>query len=81
MGSFKVAGGEARFVGDVVREGDTLILRGAHIEGDATLREVLQTAERYGGEQGVKRVIIEGGRRSTGANPGHIPRPIVIEVP
>jgi hypothetical protein len=80
MGSFKVAGGEARFVGDVVREGDTLIVRGAHIEGDATLKEVLRTAEQYGREQGVSKVIIEGGVRTTGANPGHVPRPLVIEV-
>lgn len=50
------------------------------IEGNATLRKVLQTAERYAREQGVKMVIIEGGRRSIGANPGHIPRPIVIDV-
>ena len=80
VGSFKVAGGEARFVGDVVRDGDTLIIRGAHIEGDATLKEVYQMAEQYGREQGVKTVCIEGGRRTTGANPGHIPKPLVIEV-
>jgi hypothetical protein len=79
-GSFKVAGGEARFMADVTRQGDTLIISGAHIEGDATLKEVLQTAERYGREQGVARVIVQGGTRSTGANPGHIPRPLVIEV-
>jgi len=80
IGSFKVAGGEARFAGDVVRQGDTLIIRGAHIEGDATLKEVLRTAQQYGREQGVTKVIIEGGVRTTGANPGHIPKPIVVEV-
>jgi len=59
--------------------GDTLILRGTHIAGQGTLREALAAAKAFGREQGAKRVIIEGARRSTGANPGHIPRPIIVE--
>jgi len=80
IASFKVAGGEAKVIGDVVREGDAVIIRGAHIQGDATLKEVLDAARRYGREQGVKRVIIEGARRTTGANPGHVPKTITVEV-
>jgi hypothetical protein len=80
IASFKVAGVEARIIGDVTREGDTLFIRGAHIQGDATLKEVLAAAQRYGREQGVKRVIIEGAKRTTGANPGHLPKPITVEV-
>jgi RHS repeat-associated protein len=79
IGAFNVAKGEARFVGEIVREGDDLILRGAHIEGDATVREVFTAAREFGREQGAKRVIVQGGRRTTGANPGHIPRPLTIE--
>lgn len=79
VGAFEVAGGEARFVGELVRSGDDLFLRGSHIEGNATLREVYQAARQFGREQGVKRVIIEGGKRTTGKVPGHIPRPLTIE--
>jgi hypothetical protein len=79
IGAFNVAKGEARFVGELVREGDDLILRGAHIEGDATLREIFAAAREFGREQGAKRVIVQGGRRTTGASPGHTPRPLMIE--
>lgn len=79
IGAFNAAGGEARFVTEMVRSGDDLILRGTHIEGGATLREAVGAARTFGREVGVKRVIIEGGRRTTGANPGRIPRPIILE--
>jgi len=79
IASFRGAAGEARVITEMVREGETLILRGTHIEGSATLKEALNVASQFGREQGVKRVIIEGGRRTTGANPGHIPRSITVE--
>ncbi|HKP76893.1 MAG TPA: RHS repeat-associated core domain-containing protein [Longimicrobiaceae bacterium] len=79
IGAFDVANGEARIITEVVREGDNLILRGSHIEGDATWREVTEAARSFGREQGVRTVTIEGGARTTGARPGHIPRPIVIQ--
>ena len=63
---------------EMVQDGDRLILRGAHIEGDGTLKEALSAAKAFGREQGVKEVVIEGGARTTGANPGHVPRPITI---
>jgi hypothetical protein len=76
--SFTVAKGEARVMAEVIRDGDRLILRGAHIEGNGTLKEALSAAKAFGREQGVKEVVIEGGARTTGANPGHFPRPITI---
>jgi hypothetical protein len=79
IASFRGGAGEARAITELVRQGDTLILRGTHIEGAATLKEALRAAAQFGRSQGAKRVIIEGGRRTTGANPGHIPRPITIE--
>jgi hypothetical protein len=77
--TFRGSAGEARVITELVRVGDTLILRGAHIEGAASLREAIKAAAQFGREQGAKRVIIEGGRRTTGANPGHMPRPITVE--
>ncbi|HWK89262.1 MAG TPA: RHS repeat-associated core domain-containing protein, partial [Longimicrobium sp.] len=79
IGAFEAARGEARFVTEMVREGDDLILRGTHIEGEATLRESLEAARSFGREQGATRVIIEGGVRTTGARPGHAPRTLVVE--
>jgi hypothetical protein len=79
VAAFKVANGEGQVVTELVREGDTLILRGTHIEGQATLKEALSAAKAFGREQGARKVIIEGGKRTTGANPGHIPRPIELE--
>ena len=78
VASFKVAKGEARVAAEMVRDGDRLILRGAHVEGNGTLKEALSAAKSFGREQGVKEVVIEGGVRTTGANPGHLPRPITI---
>ncbi len=81
IGAFNVAKGEARFAGELVEQGETLILRGAHIEGAGTLAELKSVAREFGREHGYKRVIIEGARRTTGARPGHIPRPITIDIP
>jgi len=78
VASFKGANGEARVIAEMVRNGDTLILRGAHIEGSGTLKEALSAAKTFGRELGFKQVIIEGGARTTGANPGHIPRAITL---
>jgi len=80
VGAFNAAAGEGRFVAELVQEGSDLIMRGAHIEGDATLKEALGIAWRLGEEMGVDRVIIEGGKRTTGARAGHVPRPLIIEI-
>jgi hypothetical protein len=76
--------GTIEVITTIQREGDTLVLSGLGITGQgpgstgiSVLREL---ARQFGREQGAKRIQIEGGRRLTGAKPGHIPRPIVIEV-
>ena len=79
VASFKGANGEARVITEMVRDGDKLVLRGTHIEGDGTLKEALAAAKSFGREQGAKQVVIEGGVRTTGANPGRAPRPITID--
>jgi len=79
VASFQVAKGEARVITEVVRDGDRMILRGTHIEGEGTLKEALSAAKSFGRDQGAKSVVIEGGVRTTGANPGHAPRPITLD--
>lgn len=39
-----------------------------------------QFARQLGREQGVTKVVIEGAERTTGANPGSIPRTVEIKV-
>jgi RHS repeat-associated protein len=76
--------GAVRFVAEHIREGDTLVLKGFDIEGPGAAkmgREGLNAfAQAYGRSQGVKRLIIEGARRSTGRNIGRIPKPAVFEI-
>jgi RHS repeat-associated protein len=79
--SFQVRRGSATVITEMSREGDVLYFRGTHIEGDGTFREAMQIAREVGSQQGVRRVIIESAARSTGARPGHVPRPIVVEIP
>jgi len=76
--------GQVRIMGTFTTEGDTLYIRGAHIEGPGATRvgyqDILEYGRQYGRQQGVKEVIIEGQVRTTGARPGHTPRPIIIKV-
>ena len=72
--------GEVRVITGMSKEGDALHLRGLHIDGPGVgslgrvgLRNL---AVELGKQQGAKQVIILGGTRTTGANPGQIPRPI-----
>ena len=69
---------------EMTKEGDTLVLRGLHIDGPGAgslgLRELRNLATDLGRQQGAKRVTIYGGTRTTGANPGHVPRPITFLV-
>lgn len=65
-------------------EGDALVLRELHIEGPgagtlspARLRSY---ARELGRQEGVRRVIVQGAKRTTGANPGHRPRVIIVKV-
>jgi len=76
--------GEIRMLAEIVRQGNDLILRGAHIEGPGAgsvgIRELAEFAKQFGREQGVQRIIIEGAKRTTGTNPGHMPRPFIFKV-
>jgi len=81
VGSFRVAKGEAQFMGKVFVKGDTLFVDGAHIAGNGTLREAQAVAIKAAQEAGCARVVVQGAARTTGAAKGHVPRPITWEVP
>jgi hypothetical protein len=78
-------GGEISIVAETSMEGGTLILRNAHIQGGgkgtSSLAELRSVLEAIGRAEGAKEVIVFGGERTSGARPGHRPRPIKVKVP
>lgn len=78
----KTAKGEVEVVAHVAKEGNRLVLKKVHVQGSGAnslgVRELRQLerefAQEIGKREGVKEVIIEGGKRESGANPGKIPR-------
>ncbi|MCC6627692.1 MAG: hypothetical protein IT340_09855 [Chloroflexi bacterium] len=70
-------------IAQVVREGSNLILRGMHIEGPGPnalgARRLTELVQAFGKWQGVTRVTIEGGFRSTGMG-RHFPRTMTFDI-
>jgi hypothetical protein len=76
--------GEVRIITGIIQEGDDLILSGLHVDGPGAgtcgPRLLRELARDLGSQFGAKRVIVHGGIRTTGANPGRVPRPVVFLV-
>jgi hypothetical protein len=68
----------------MTKNGNQLILDSMHIDGPgagtSSLSELRDVARSLGQQYGVDEVIINGGTRTSGANPGKIPRSITIKV-
>ena len=83
---FRIAGpkGTVEVIAQIQVEGETAVLRRAHIQGPGPrsigLRELRLLAREFGRRMGVKRVIVYGSIRLTGANPGRLPRALRFEV-
>jgi hypothetical protein len=81
-----VTAGDVHFevITELVLEGDALIARGLHISGQgpgtASPSVLLAAARESGRSWNAHTNIIEGGVRTTGANPGHTPRQIIVSV-
>lgn len=68
-------------VANVVKEGSRVVLKKVHVQGSGAnslgVRELRRLerefAEEIGRREGVKEVVIEGGARTSGSNPGKIP--------
>lgn len=80
--------GEVQVVAIMAREGDTLILKrldvqgaGANSLGIRELRGLEKAfAQEIGKHEGAKTVVIEGGKRQSGANPGRVPHPRTYQI-
>ena len=81
-----VSGAKGGFtvITDVAKSGKDLVLSGLHIGGEgkgaSSLSELRNAARVLGQQEGAERVVIQGGQRTTGANPGKKPIDIIIEV-
>ena len=75
---------EITAITEMIKQGDSLVLRNLHVHGpgawSSSVRELREAARQLGRKFGASTVIIYGARRTTGANPGRIPRPIIIQV-
>jgi hypothetical protein len=76
--------GKIEIMAEMIKEGDSLILKGAHVQGSgpgtSSFGELIGMARALGKSEGVKEVIIEGAKRTTGAAKGKMPRPFTIKV-
>ena len=77
----RTATGTVTVFATVTRREDTLHLSQVHVEGQGLTRAVIKQAAREMGHiEGAATVKIQGGKRTSGARPGTVPSPIVIEV-
>ncbi|MGF9663170.1 RHS repeat-associated core domain-containing protein [Arthrobacter crystallopoietes] len=77
--------GPIQVVATIAKEGNTLRLMQTHIQGagrgTSSILEMQRVIQVIGRSEGARKVIVEGARRTSGASPGHIPRPITVIVP
>ena len=75
--------GDVTVICEMEITGQSLVLGKLHIDGPGAgslgLRELKNIIRLYGVQQGVRKVIVRGAMRTTGAHPGHVPREIIID--
>lgn len=76
--------GDITAIARMHKEGDQLILSGLHVDGPgpggSSIEELMNIGRTLGRQEGAKEVVVYGARRTTGANPGRVPRPVRIKV-
>ena len=80
----KLAKGDLTVITTVEVVGNVLILRDLHVDGagpgTSSFKELRQTIKAFGRSFGTQTVVIHGFARTTGAKPGHVPRPIIVRL-
>jgi RHS repeat-associated protein len=75
--STKVGDNVIEFGGNFSKVDDVLTIKNFDVDGDMTnklgIKGIKSLMNAFGKEQGVKKVVIEGAKRTTGANPGKTP--------
>jgi len=66
---------------NVIREPTRLVLDKVHVEGEGLTRAIIRkAANELGTKHGTEEVLLLGGVRTSGANPGHVPKPMLVRV-
>jgi hypothetical protein len=75
--STKIGEETITFGGDITKTDDVLTIKNFDVDGKLTNQlgrsNLTKIINQFGKQQGVKEVIIEGAKRTTGANPGRLP--------
>lgn len=82
--STKVGDDIVEFGGNVSRQGNTLTIKNFDIDAELTnkigIKGLKELINDFGKSQGVDKVIIEGAKRTTGANPGKMPSKLEFDI-
>ncbi len=76
--------GKIRIMGNIETHEGTITLDQTHIQGQGAgtngLKGMGEIIREFGRSRGASEVLIQGATRTTGARPGHTPRPIRVRV-
>lgn len=82
--STKVGDEVVTFGGNITKENGSLIIKNFDVDGNLTnmlgIRGLKEIIKDFGAQQGVQKVIIEGAKRTTGANPGKVPSQMIFNI-
>jgi hypothetical protein len=77
----QTAAGPVTVMANVIREPHRLLLAQIHVEGTGLTGAIIkEAAKELGLKNGVSEVVLYGGMRTSGANPGRTPRTIRVQV-
>jgi len=75
------AKGNVEVMANTAKEGDKLILSNVHVSGEGLgVAATKQAARELGAREGVREVVVQGGQRTGGAAPGHVPESFTVRV-
>jgi hypothetical protein len=82
--STKIGDEVIKFGGEFDKVDDVLTIKNLDIDGNLTnklgINGLKEMINNFGRDQGVSKVIVEGAKRTTGANPGRLPARLVFDI-
>ena len=80
----RIVAGEVEVIAEMTRTGDEIVFDRLSIDGAGPgsigLKQLRELARRFARSQAASSVRVRGTTRTTGANPGKVPREVVIRV-
>lgn len=82
--SIKVGEEIIEFGGEFKKADDVLTIKNFDIDGKLTnklgIKNLKNIMNEFGKQQGVSKVVVEGAKRTTGANPGRLPAKLIFDI-